>query len=202
MPGWARFKASDPVTQPPNQQPGWWPQQQGYPAPQWQPPPQPAPGHGYPQGYPPVPPSPQQGFPAPVAQPYQGTASGFGQSSTTYGGFGAFGDATPPKRRRWKKPWLIAAAVVVVLGGGGAGAWLLGAFHGDVLDQNSVQNGVQQVLRGDFGEGDVRNVSCPKNEPVKTGTTFECSAVVAGQPKKVTVRVLNEQPQFEVGAPR
>ena len=118
--------------------------------------------------------------------------------SSSYGGLGVFDS---PKPKRPKKPWLIAAAVVVLLGGGAA-AWQLGAFRGDVLDQKSVQDGVRQVLREDFGEGDLRDASCPANEPVKTATTFECSVTVAGQPKKVTVRVLNEQAQVEVGAPK
>lgn len=89
-----------------------------------------------------------------------------------------------------------------MLGGGAGAAWLLGAFKGDVLDQQSVQDGVQKVLREDFGEGDVKGVSCPKDQPVKTGTTFDCTVTVAGQPKKVTVRVLNDQAQYEVGAPK
>ncbi|HVW44263.1 MAG TPA: DUF4333 domain-containing protein [Amycolatopsis sp.] len=92
--------------------------------------------------------------------------------------------------------------MVVVLAAGGVGAWQFGAFRGEVLDQKSVQDGVQKVLREDFGESDVRDTSCPADRPVKTGTTFDCSVTVAGQPKKVTVRVLNEQAQFEVGAPK
>ncbi|GHF88359.1 hypothetical protein FHX82_000904 [Amycolatopsis bartoniae] len=116
----------------------------------------------------------------------------------TYGGFGAF-DAKPARSR---KPWLIGAAVVVVLALGGGGAWWFGAFRGDVLDRQSVQDGVQRILREDFGEGDVKDVSCPENQPVHTGTTFDCSVTVAGQPKKVTVRVLNDDAQYEVGAPK
>ncbi|NIH82647.1 DUF4333 domain-containing protein [Amycolatopsis viridis] len=92
--------------------------------------------------------------------------------------------------------------VVVLLALGGVGAWLLGAFQGDTLDQAAVQDGVAQILHEDFGEGDVANVQCPDDQPVKTGTTFDCGVTVAGQPKKVTVRVLNEQAQYEVGMPR
>ncbi|WP_229874516.1 DUF4333 domain-containing protein [Amycolatopsis deserti] len=92
--------------------------------------------------------------------------------------------------------------MVVLLCGGGAGAWLLGAFQGDTLDQAAVQDGVLKILREDFGEGDVKNAQCPEDQPVRTGTTFECTVTVAGQPKKVTVRVLNDQAQYEVGMPR
>ncbi|WP_435582018.1 DUF4333 domain-containing protein [Amycolatopsis thermoflava] len=127
-------------------------------------------------------------------QPQQG-----GQWQPSYGGFGAFGEQKP---KRSKKPFLIGAAVVVLLGGGGVGAWLLGAFQGDTLDQAAVQDGVVKILREDFGEGDVKNAQCPEDQPVRTGTTFECTVTVAGQPKKVTVRVLNDQAQYEVGMPR
>ncbi|UIJ60726.1 DUF4333 domain-containing protein [Amycolatopsis acidiphila] len=126
----------------------------------------------------------------------------FGAPGSTYGGFGAFEDAKPKRPKRSKKPWIIGAAVVVVLAGGSVAAWLLGAFKGEVLAQQSVQDGVQKILREDFGEGDVKNVSCPKDQPVKSGTTFDCTLTVAGQPKKVTVRVLNDQAQYEVGAPK
>ncbi|MEV5298631.1 DUF4333 domain-containing protein [Amycolatopsis methanolica] len=127
-------------------------------------------------------------------QPQQG-----GQWQPSYGGFGAFGKQKP---KRSKKPFLIGAAVVVLLGGGGVGAWLLGAFQGDTLDQAAVQDGVVKILREDFGEGDVKNAQCPEDQPVRTGATFECTVTVAGQPKKVTVRVLNDQAQYEVGMPR
>ncbi|SFJ12768.1 DUF4333 domain-containing protein [Amycolatopsis sacchari] len=116
----------------------------------------------------------------------------------TYGGFGAF----EPKTRRSRKPWLIGAVVVLVVAGGAGAAWGLGVFDGPTLDRQSVQDGVARVLRDDFGERDVANVSCPEDQPVRTGTTFDCSATVAGQPKKITVRVLNDEAQYEVGAPK
>ncbi|TVT16470.1 DUF4333 domain-containing protein, partial [Amycolatopsis rhizosphaerae] len=118
----------------------------------------------------------------------------------TYGGLGAFDGGGKPKRG--KKPLLIAAGVAVVLAAAGVGAWQSGAFRGPVLDQKSVQDGVQTVLHEAFGESDVRDVHCPEGQPAKTGTTFECTVTVAGQPKKVAIRVLNDQPQFEVGAPK
>jgi uncharacterized protein DUF4333 len=89
----------------------------------------------------------------------------------------------------------------VVLAAGGVAAWQFGALSPDTLDQQSIEDGVTTVLHEDFGEADVRDAQCPADEPIKTDTTFECSVVVAGQPKKVTIRVLNEQAQFEVGAP-
>ncbi|PRX43980.1 uncharacterized protein DUF4333 [Prauserella shujinwangii] len=162
------------MTQPPPGQPqGWW-QPQGTPSP---PHGQAAPGH-----------------PPPV---YGG---GF---QSQYGGFGAFGAGGPaPAPRKSRKPLLIAVAAVLVLAGGGVAAWLLGAFRGDVLDAGSVERGVAQVLRDSYGEHDVRAVQCPDGQPIETGHTFDCSVEVAGKPRTVSIRVLNDQPEFEVGAPR
>ncbi|WP_236796684.1 DUF4333 domain-containing protein [Amycolatopsis sp. GM8] len=178
----------------PQPRPGYPGQQPGYPPPPgpWQP--GGYPGPAQPPGYPP-PQNPWPGQPASGPQPVQQFGAG-----ATYGGFGAFEAAPKPKRS--KKPWLIGGAVLVVLAGAGVAAWLLGAFRGEVLDQKSVEDGVQKILREDFGEGDVKNVSCPKDRPVATGTIFDCTVTVAGQPKKVTVRVLNDQAQYEVGAPK
>ena len=89
--------------------------------------------------------------------------------------------------------------LVLVLGGGAA--WLLGAFRGDVLDQQSLEDGVVKVLNENYGEPDVKNAQCPSNEAAKNGTTFDCTVQIAGQEKKVTVRVLNDRPEYEVGAP-
>lgn len=147
----------------------------------WQPPSQPAPhqqqpmtpGHGQPQ-------------------------YGGGFQPAQYGGLGAFA-AEPAKKP--KKPLLIAGAVVLVLALGGGTAWLLGAFRGDVLEQQSLQDGVVQVLNENYGEPDVKNAQCPANEAAVNGTTFDCTVTIGGQQKKVTVRVLNDRPEYEVGAP-
>ncbi|GAB3486515.1 DUF4333 domain-containing protein [Amycolatopsis cihanbeyliensis] len=168
------------MTQPPNQQPGWW--------------------------QPPNPPPP-----APPAQPGQyGPPGQYGAGfQSQYGGFGAFGaqPSTPPggKGRRSKRPLLITALAVVVLAGGVVTAWLLGAFRGmagDVIEPNSLENGVLAVLRESYGEQDVRNPRCPVDQPARNGTTFECTVDVAGEQKTVSIRVLNDKPEVEVGMPR
>ena len=109
---------------------------------------------------------------------------------SAYGVFGVFGDSGTNKRRSTKP----LPAVESALGSS--------ARSVDVLDEKSVEDSVQKVLREDCGEGDVCETSCTANRPVKTGITFECLVTVAGQPKRVTVRVLNEQAQYEVGRPK
>jgi hypothetical protein len=162
------------MTQPPGPPQGWWPQQS--------------------QGH------PQHGSPPP---PQAGQVSAFGGNfHSQYGGLGVFGDPPPPTPRRRRK-WLVLGSVaVVVLAAGGVAAWLLGVFRGDVLNQDALQQGVARVLRGSYGEQDVRNVRCPANQEIVTGHTFECTVDISGRPKSVSIRVLNDQPQYEVGAPR
>ncbi|MBE1498934.1 hypothetical protein H4696_006034 [Amycolatopsis lexingtonensis] len=169
------------------------PWQPGPPAP-WQPPSQPTPQQpGTPGGGWPAQPAPGQ-----PGQPGQQYGGGF--QPTQYGGLGAFA-AEPAKKPKSKKPLLIAGAAVLVLVVGGGAAWLLGAFRGDVLEQQSLQDGVVKVLNENYGEPDVKDAQCPANEAAQNGTTFDCTVTIGGQAKKVTVRVLNDRPEYEVGAP-
>ncbi|AUI63324.1 DUF4333 domain-containing protein [Amycolatopsis sp. BJA-103] len=175
---------------------GPW-QQTGAPAQgqAWQP--QPQPQQPMPQ---------QQDWQAPhqiPGTPPQGQYGGGFQpaQSSQYGGLGAFGAEPEKKPKVSKKTLLIGGIAAVVLIGGGVGAWLLGAFAGDSLDQKSVQDGVVRVLNEHYGEPDVKNAECPSGQPVVNGTTFDCSIDLSGQRKKVTVRVLNTTPEFEIGAP-
>src|SRR5690606_41678888 len=50
---------------------------------------------------------------------------------------------SPAKRGKSRKPWIISAVVVVVLAAaGGAAAWISGMFTDEVLDQESLHEGV------------------------------------------------------------
>ncbi|MEV7040075.1 DUF4333 domain-containing protein [Amycolatopsis sp. NPDC051061] len=156
----------------------------------WQPPSQPTPSQ---------PGTPGGGWPAPPSQ-QPGQQYGGGFQPAQYGGLGAFAPA-PEKKPKSKKPLLVAGAVVLVLVVGGGAAWLLGAFRGNVLEQQSLEDGVVKVLNENYGEPDVKNAQCPANEAAENGTTFDCTVKIGGQDKKVTVRVLNDRPEYEVGAP-
>ncbi|WP_181777123.1 DUF4333 domain-containing protein [Amycolatopsis pittospori] len=172
----------------------------------WQQTAAPAPGTAWQQQPPQQPqqqPAPQQDWQAQQqvpGTPPQQYGGGFQSASSQYGGLGAFGE-TAKKPKGSKKPLLIGGIAAAVVVAGGVGAWLLGAFAGDSLDQKSVQDGVVRVLNESYGEPDVKNVQCPSGQPVENGTTFDCSIQLSGQQKKVTVRVLNTTPEFEVGAP-
>ena len=164
---------------------------------------QPSAGTQWQQQQPPSQPTPQQpGTPSggwPAQQQQAPGQYGGGFQPTQYGGLGAF--AAEPKKPKSKKPLLIGGVAVLVLVIGGGAAWLLGAFRGDVLDQQSLEDGVVKVLNENYGEPDVKDAQCPSNEAARNGTTFDCTVKIGGQDKKVTVRVLNDRPEYEVGAP-
>jgi hypothetical protein len=197
------------MTQPPDSPQQWWqPPVTGAPAPiqwqsnggqqpqahtaeQWQQAPQQAP---YPQQYGGSPP------PAPPSQPGQGQYRG-GFQPSHYSGLGAFGEQSQSQAQDSKRRWYIVGISALVIATGGAAAWLLGVFSGDTLDQNSVQDGVTQVLKNSYGESDTQNAQCPTGQEIKTGNTFDCTVKIAGQQKRVTIRILNDKPEYEVGAP-
>ncbi|MFI5606042.1 DUF4333 domain-containing protein [Amycolatopsis sp. NPDC051903] len=197
---------------------GWQPpQQNGQPPAPYAGGQQPYPGapHTGPQPYPgqPHPGAQAQPYPGPQAQPYPGQQvpgvapqqqnSPYGGvfQPSAYGGLGAFSAAAVKKAPKSRRPWVIGGAVVAVVVVGAGAAWLSGAFQGDTLDQKSLQDGVTRVLAENYGEPDVKNVVCPSGKPVVNGTTFDCTVQLGGQTRKVTVRVLNDKPEYAVGAP-
>lgn len=147
---------------------------------------QPFPGYGQPPG----------GYPQ---QP------GFGPQLGYPGGVGQFG-GTPPAgapRKRSALPWILVGLVVVL---GGLVAFLgfvtPGWFTTKVFDHAAVQNGVKQILTDEYGLEDVGEVSCPQNEKVEEGNTFECTATIKGEQKKVTITVKSKDGEYEVAKPR
>lgn len=106
----------------------------------------------------------------------------------------------PPRGpRRW--PWVVAggatllAAIVVGLG------FALGWFIYPVFDRTAVQNGVRGVLTTSYALTDVSTVTCPADQPVEPGASFDCVATVGGQPKTVHVQVLTVAGDYSVGMP-
>lgn len=168
------------MTQPTGQPEGWW-----------RPPPTPQPYSPSPYGQPPTPPSGHQ----------QGPHAYGGGFQSQYQGLGAFG-STEVKQRKPKKRLLITTVVVLALTGGGLATWWFGPFQDDVLDQQSLQQGVATVLRDSYGEHNIKNLRCPADQRITTGHTFECSVEIGDRKTAVPIRVLNDKPEYEVGAPR
>ena len=47
----------------------------------------------------------------------------------------------------------------------------------------------------------VDSVTCPANQTVSQGASFQCDVSVSGQPQKVTITVSNNEGAYQVGRP-
>ncbi|QCQ91085.1 DUF4333 domain-containing protein [Rhodococcus sp. SGAir0479] len=113
--------------------------------------------------------------------------------------------APPPARPAGgkQKPWVwvgIGAGVLVVLAV--IGLALSSVLGGKTLDRSAAERGVEQIVTDSYGGRSVTDVSCPADQKVDRGATFECSLTVDGSPKKVTVTFTDDDGTYEVGRPR
>ena len=202
----------------PGQQPQWgqqpgYPQQPQQPSPYGQPQPgQPQPGQygqpGYPQQpqqqpgqYTPYGGQPQQQSAQPPQwgqQPVPGQQPQWGQPG---GQFGGYGQAPAPKKRSSGLIIGIVVLVVLIVVVLFLGFVTPGFFNKRVFDAQKVEQGVTGVLTDSY-KLKVGNVTCPSNEPVKTGTTFTCTATVDGAQKSVQIQVQSDDGHYQVGMPQ
>jgi hypothetical protein len=187
---------SNPYGQPDPSQQQWGqqPQQQPY-------------TQQYPAGYDPN--SPQSN---PYGQPAQagqfGQPSQFGQPGQPGqfgqqpGQFGQPGYGQQPPKKSSAMIWVgVAVAVLLIAAVGILGFVTPGWFMTKVFDQTAVQNGVVGVLKDDYKIKDVESATCPADQAVKPNTTFECTAKVGGEDKKVKITVKTDDGEYEVGQP-
>lgn len=151
---------------------------------------------------------PGYGHPQYGQQPQYGQTPQYGQQlpygqqfpQQQYGTPPAFGE----RKAIGKTVWIVMGAVVAVVAAVCVtGLWAPGFFVTRVLDQSAVQNGVRTVLTSlppnGYGQPKVTAVSCPAKQPVKAGTTFDCSVTVDGKQKTVTIAVKDTDANYEVG---
>lgn len=69
------------------------------------------------------------------------------------------------------------------------------------LDGNAVEKAVRSVLTGSYGIKDVERVRCPQRPTVAEGLTFDCTAVIGGDSKRVPIEILDDEGRYEVGLP-
>lgn len=74
-----------------------------------------------------------------------------------------------------------------------------------IFDERRVAAGVTQVLTEDppdgYGLTGVRDVTCPRNQRVEVGATFDCAFELDGQPTTVTIIVRSQEGLYEVQPP-
>ena len=176
--------------------------------------PPPAPGQGQvPAGYggyqqPP----PAYGQPGPAGYGgYEQPAPGYGQAPAGYGGYEqpppAYAPAGQPdqygqypagvpaaaakKSRVGLWALLVAVAVVVIVV---AAAFIArpSFLFKKTLDHTAVEQSIEQESRGTATP--LTNVSCPANEEVKAGATFQCTA---DNNRRVSVKILNSKADYQ-----
>ncbi|WP_298177600.1 DUF4333 domain-containing protein [Saccharomonospora sp.] len=69
------------------------------------------------------------------------------------------------------------------------------------LNGASVEKSVRVVLTGSYGISDVDKVSCPLRPTVRKGATFDCTAVIEGENKRVPIEIVDDDGLYEVGLP-
>ncbi|WP_019813235.1 DUF4333 domain-containing protein [Saccharomonospora saliphila] len=70
-----------------------------------------------------------------------------------------------------------------------------------VFDADTMRESVRSVLTGSYELDGVERVDCPSGRPVEAGTTFDCTAVVDGQTRRVPITVSDDDGRYEVGYP-
>jgi hypothetical protein len=102
-------------------------------------------------------------------------------------------------RAAWKPILLGVGAVAAVVAAVVPAASLLNA---ETLDRHAAQQGVRQVLTGNYGVPNVGDVSCPAAIKVKVDSTFTCTAQIDGDPRPVTARFVSSDGTYEVDRPQ
>lgn len=69
------------------------------------------------------------------------------------------------------------------------------------LDGAAVEKSVRSVLTGSYGIAEVERVSCPAQPLVREGAVFDCTAFIAGEQRRVPIKIVNGDGVYEVGLP-
>lgn len=70
------------------------------------------------------------------------------------------------------------------------------------FDHTDVQDAVYTMLARHYRIDDVQLVICPPNRPVVRGTTFRCTATIAGEKTSVPITVTSGKGDYTVGRPK
>ncbi|WP_199442024.1 DUF4333 domain-containing protein [Umezawaea beigongshangensis] len=138
----------------------------------------------------------QYGQPQPGQFGQQQYPGAYGQQQNPYG------QPQQPQKKSSAVLWVVVALVVLLVGGFLVTGFVAPGFlKTKVFDTTSVQNGVVSILKNDYKIDDVESATCPAEQEVKPGATFECTAKVGGEDKKVKITVKTDDGEYEVGQP-
>lgn len=70
-----------------------------------------------------------------------------------------------------------------------------------VFNEDSVEQGVVQILKDDYKISGVGQATCPADQLVAPGVSFICIVEVGGADKSVKVIVKSDDGEYEVGQP-
>jgi hypothetical protein len=91
---------------------------------------------------------------------------------------------------------ILVVAVVAVLG-----FVAPGFFNTKVFDNAKMQTDVAGLLTNQYKVEGASNVTCPADQAVTDGATFNCTVTVAGKQQNVPIKVVGSNGDYQVGAP-
>jgi hypothetical protein len=108
----------------------------------------------------------------------------------------------PPRRGRLARFLLAATPALIILGTAAfVGFVRPGYLRAPLLDQATVQNGVQSVLTDNYGLPNVTSVSCPEGQRIRPGASFDCVAKLGTAPAVVHVIIQDTAGTYLVNRP-
>ncbi len=102
------------------------------------------------------------------------------------------------------RPWLpVGLALLVLAGLGAASAYVWPGWVPKTFSQTGLEEGVQRVLAAEGGKQpqEISDVTCPSGVKAREGEEFTCQLTVNGQPKYVSITVLDDNGNYLVGDP-
>ncbi|MFD4367489.1 DUF4333 domain-containing protein [Rhodococcus sp. NPDC058521] len=100
-----------------------------------------------------------------------------------------------------KAPIFIGIGVIVLIIAVVGAIFAARALGSDTLDQTAAQEGVTTIVTESYGAEDVEGVSCPADQEVKKGNSFDCDLTVDGEQKSVTLTFTDDEGTYEVSRP-
>ncbi|GAA1904698.1 protein of unknown function (DUF4333) [Williamsia serinedens] len=144
-------------------------------------------------------PPPQYGQQPYGQQPYG--QQPYAQSAGSAPGQDAFASMAPSKARRPMLFGVIGGVVALVVVLAITAFWAPGFAVTTELSRSAAENGVRSILVRDYQATDVSSVQCPDGQKVEKGSSFRCSATIAGAQQQVTVTFLDDNGTYQVGRP-